>query len=64
MAMHLAVPDASHRTPKPTKSLAHALRRHGACGSKPPLSARRCRTLSGSVEHTNRAKVGLTLSDS
>ena len=62
MAMHLAAPDASHRTPKPTKSLALALAH--ACGSMPPPSARRCRTLSGSVEHTNRAKVGLTLSDS
>ena len=33
-------------------------------GVTPPPSSRRCRAPNGGVEHTNRAKVGLTLSDS
>jgi hypothetical protein len=37
--------------------------RHGSRPRSPP-GARRCRASDGGVEHTNRAKVGLTLSDS
>jgi len=33
-------------------------------GVAPPPGSRPCRAPNGGVEHTNRAKVGLTLSDS
>ncbi|KAH8696366.1 hypothetical protein BGW36DRAFT_462249 [Talaromyces proteolyticus] len=50
-------------TPTPTQGPPPGSPMSAPPGS-PPLRARRCRARSGSVEHTNRAKVGLTLSDS
>ena len=53
----------------PTKSGSHQLAeilrpQRIPPGVAPPPSSRRCRAPNGGVEHTNRAKVGLTLSDS
>lgn len=68
-ASHPASDSHSELESVPTKSKSHQLAeilrpQRIPPGVTPPPSSRRCRAPNGGVEHTNRAKVGLTLSDS